>query len=391
MRVLIYTEYFLPIPGGVQTIVLELAMGLAAWTPYQPGAERIEVTVVTRTRERTAGDDALPFRLVRRPTLPELVGLLRGADIVHLAGPVMLPLGLSLALRKHVVVEHHGYHSICPNGLLVFGPESSVCPGHFIAGRYGMCVRCNSEELGRWKSFCSLMLTFPRRWLCRHVAANIAVSRHVAKRIALPHTKTIYHGITDSGSVAPNGSRAANHPLQIGYVGRLVSEKGLPLLLEAAKRLDNGGFLFHLTFVGDGPDRSELEDLTRRLGLQARTTFLGELSGTGLEDAVRPLQVVVMPSRWEETAGLAVIEQMMRGGMVIAADIGGLSEVVADTGLKFSAGDSGALYSCLRQVLQEPSLAALLGPAARARATKVFNRDSMIQEHVSLYQEALHP
>jgi len=96
-----------------------------------------------------------------------------------------------------------------------------------------------------------------------------------------------------------------------------------------------------------------------------------------------------MPSRWEETAGLAAIEQMMRGGIVIAADIGGLSEVVGDAGLKFSAGDSGALYSCLRKVLEQPSLADSLGSAARARAVKLFNCESMIQEHVSLYREAL--
>jgi len=389
MKVLIFTEYFFPTPGGVQTIVLELARGLAGWSANQPERDRIELTVVTRTRERSAGDDALPFRLVRRPTLRELVRLLRGTDIVHLAGPVMLPLALSLALRKPVVVEHHGYHSICPKGNLLYGPDHCACPGHFMAGRYAKCIECLSEDLRPWSRFRHVILTFPRRWLCQRVVANIAVSQHVAHRIMLPNTQTIYHGINDLGPVARNGSGVGNHQFEIGYVGRLVSEKGLPLLLEASKRLEDAGFVFWLIFVGDGPDRSELEDLTRRLGLQARTRFLGELSGTSLEEAVRPLQVVVMPSLCEETAGLAAIEQMMRGGVVIAADIGGLGEVVGDAGLKFTAGDSSALYSCLRRVLEEPTLTASLGAAARVRAMKVFDRDSMIQGHVSLYREAL--
>jgi glycosyltransferase involved in cell wall biosynthesis len=389
MKVLIYTEYFFPIQGGVQTIVWELAQGLAAWAPDKPEAERIEVTVVTRTLERTPGDGTLPFRLVRRPSLRELVRLLCGTDIVHLAGPAMLPLALSLALRKPVVVEHHGYHSICPKGNLLYGPDHCACPGHFMAGRYEKCIECISEDLRPWNSLRHVILTFPRRWLCQGVIANIAVSQHVAHRIMLPNTHTIYHGIDDLGPVARDGSGVGNHQIQIGYVGRLVSEKGLPLLLEASKRLEDAGFVFRLIFVGDGPDRSELEDLTRRLGLQARTRFLGELSGTGLEEAVRPLQVVVMPSLSEETVGLAAIEQMMRGGVVIAADIGGLGEVVGDAGLKFTTGDSNALYSCLRRVLENPALVTSLGAAGRARAMKVFHRDSMIRNHVSLYRDAV--
>ena len=49
------------------------------------------------------------------------------------------------------------------------------------------------------------------------------------------------------------------------------------------------------------------------------------------------MRVVVMPSQWEETAGLAAIEQMMRGGVVIASDIGGLGEVVSEAGLRYKA------------------------------------------------------
>ena len=96
-----------------------------------------------------------------------------------------------------------------------------------------------------------------------------------------------------------------------------------------------------------------------------------------------------MPSQWEETAGLAAIEQMMRGGVVVASDIGGLGEVVGDAGLRFKVGDSDALYSRLREVIERPSLRASLSLAARRRAMHTFSRNRMIEGHISAYRRAL--
>jgi glycosyltransferase involved in cell wall biosynthesis len=390
MKILIYTEYFFPIPGGVQTIVFELARGLAEWRARHPGGESFEVTVVTRTPEQTEEDDLWPFRLVRRPSLWRLLQLLHAADVIHLAGPALLPMAVGVVLRRPVVIEHHGYQSICPNGILLLS-DRSVCPGHFMAGRYLKCVRCNSGDVGWLKSFLSLILTFPRRWLCRLASSNIAVSNHVAGRIALPRTRTILHGIRDCGPVTEVRLPQNGNAIQIGYVGRLVQEKGLQLFLDVAKRLDDDGFSFHLTFVGGGPIRKQLEDKSRGLGIAHRVTFTGDLAGADLERAVRPIQIVVIPSLCEETAGLAAIEQMMRGGVVLASDIGGLSEVVGDSGLKFVPGSSDALYANLRHVMETPLLAASIGSRARERAMKVFDSGSMIQAHVSVYRQVSQP
>ena len=388
MKVLIYSKAFLPATGGIQTVVSELAHGLAEkGRSDSDGDEKIEVTVVTRTKQRMDVDDSLPFRVVRCPNLQRLIQLVREADIVHVAGPAILPLALGLFFHKPVIVEHHGYQSICPNGLLVYEPEHSVCPGYFMQRRYDMCVRCNAVNLGFGKSLRSLLLTFPRRWLCQKATRNIAVTEHVLKRIDLPRTEVVYHGIADSVGVAlEDGSESDGNPLQIGYVGRLVTEKGLPILLHAAKRLDDEGLKFDLTFVGDGPERTNLESLARNLQFKNRVKFLGELRDNRLAEVMRSVRVVVMPSQWEETAGLAAIEQMMRGGVVIAADIGGLGEVVADAGLRFAPGDSEALYGCLREVIENPRHRASLGATARARATRLFNLDGMIRRHFAIYR-----
>jgi glycosyltransferase involved in cell wall biosynthesis len=254
-----------------------------------------------------------------------------------------------------------------------------------MAGHYGKCVQCNSAKMGRASTWRNVILTFPRRWLCKHVSVNIAVSDHVARRLLLPRTRTIVHGLKVTRPVEESPSNGA--PLRIGYVGRLVTEKGIPILLEAAKMLNDEGFSFRLELIGDGAERKNLENAARRLRLQERITFTGYLSGAAFEEAVRALNIVVMPSQWEETAGLAVMEKMMTGGLVIVADVGGLSEVVGSAGLKFTPGDVRTLYSQLRIVMEKPSIIAAVGAMARQRALKHFDRDSMIQNHMTLYRE----
>src|SRR5215469_9608985 len=113
-KVLIYTHAFAPKVGGVETVVMSLATGLAGLSEADRIAS-LDVTVVTPTPRGQFDDESLPFQLVRQPSLAELAHLIRAADIIHLAGPALLPLFLGLFLRKPVVVEHHGYQAVCPN------------------------------------------------------------------------------------------------------------------------------------------------------------------------------------------------------------------------------------------------------------------------------------
>jgi glycosyltransferase involved in cell wall biosynthesis len=388
IKLLLYSHDWFPLFGGVQTVTLSLATGLADWGRTHPD-ESIEVLFVTQTPANGMDDQQFPFRVLRRPSRRELIRCIRSADIIHLAGPTLLPLLFARLCGTPAVVEHHGYQSACPNGLLLYAPDHTICAGHFMAGRYRKCLQCNAKDLGWIGSFRNLVSTFPRRWLSAGAAGNVAVSRHVAMRIALPRTLTIYHGIGDATCVRPHRSPGNEDPLRIGYVGRLVQEKGLPVLLDAAKQLANDHVPFRLTFIGDGTQRAELEASTRRLGLQDRVTFAGELRGSEFEAALQKVQALVMPSEWEETAGLAAIEQMMRAGVIVAADIGGLSEIVGDAGLTFAPKDAAALAARLRQIYDNPALLASLGSAARSRATQLFNLDSMIRQHVQLYEEVI--
>lgn len=383
MKVLIYTSTFQPSIGGVQTIVLELALGLAAWQQTYPGAEAIEVTVVTKTPESTEHRRGQSFRIVRSPRFWNLLRLLRETDLVHVAGPALLPLALAWLLRKPVVLEHHGFQAACPNGLLFFEPTQMPCPGHFMAGRFSKCVECNRENLGLLKSLQLLLLTHARRWLSNRVVFNITPTDWLATVLQLNRTKTVYHGISPGSEAASLNSSIEKFAFQ----GRLVSTKGVGLLLQAAERLRQANFKFQLKIIGDGLERERLK--LQSSGLDGRVEFLGHVPEERVAEVLSDVATVVMPSLGGEVFGLVAAENMLRGKVLIVADIGALREVVGDTGMVFRTGDAESLAACMRKVLENPSLPALLGPAARSRAMKVFDRDSMIQGHVSLYREAL--
>jgi glycosyltransferase involved in cell wall biosynthesis len=219
------------------------------------------------------------------------------------------------------------------------------------------------------------------------VAANITITNHVAARLDLPRTETVYYGIEVQDSMGAGVAPPPSGRLEIAYVGRLVPEKGLPVLLQATKCLTDSGASFEVKFIGDGPERSRLEKLAETLGLNGLVQFTGDLRDSDLDRAVSKVAVVVMPSVWEETAGLSAIEQMMRGRVVIVADIGGLSEVVGEAGLKFAPGDSQALAACIRKVIDNPTLTVSLGLMARERAIRLFKLGSMIEGHIALYRE----
>ena len=386
MNLLIYSHYFAPSVGGVESIVQSLASGIAGLRTLN-GDREFNVTVVTETPAGSYDDNKFPFRVVRRPDVIRLWQHVRASDVIHAAGPALLPMFLAWLLRKPFVVEHHGYQATCPNGLFVHQPDRAICPGYFQAGRYGECFRClRSEFSSGWSAAKLLTLMFPRYWLSRAAATNIAVTNHVDRRQKLPHTKVIYHGIEDP---LPNlGRSMPSQKLRIACVGRLVPEKGIPVLLEAGKILKAEGHDFEIRIIGDGNERAKLEEFIQREKLEPFTSVTGFLTGDAFARALQDVSVVVMPSTWEETAGLAAIEQMMRGRLVIAADIGGLAEILGDTGLIFPPGSAVSLANCLRSVIENPALIMSYGEKARRRALQLFQRSQMLTEHSRIYRDA---
>lgn len=379
--VLIYSADFWPTRGGVQSVVMTLARSFAHGDPT---SRRMECTVVTETRADRTADSELPFRVVRKPSLVELVRLLRKSDLVHVAGPALRPLAISFLLRKPVVVEHHGFQTVCPNGLLFHEPTRTACPGYFVARRHGECWKCNAAA-GYWRSLKLWALTFLRRWCCGFAAANIAPTSWLARLLQLPRTSIISHGV----KVRPYSPFPSGKSPTFAFVGRLVSTKGVELLLYAFRELSNKGLESRLVIIGDGPERKTLERLCGELGIASRVDFVGDIPEEDVDALVSDAIAVILPSLAGEVFGLVAAENMMRGRAVIVPEGGSLAEVASETGLKFVGGDSKSLAGCMEQFLRSPEAAMELGQRARSHSVDLFSTERMLDHHWALYQKVL--
>jgi glycosyltransferase involved in cell wall biosynthesis len=380
-KVVIYSHYFAPSVGGVETSVMSLATGLAT---------QFKITVVTNTAPGAFDDQALPFSVVRTPGVVRLLKLISECDILHIAGPALLPLLIARAVSRPAVVEHHGYQAACPNGVLLKEPGRTLCVGHFMLGEYKACIRCQHASSSSYlASLRSLILTILRRSLCKS-AKNIAISKHVLMRHQLLNMQVIYYGVRDPfEATSVTTKQKPSQKVRFAYVGRFVLEKGIPVFLKAAQECLNRGLTFDLLLIGDGPERTNIEQQIRELGLGRCATITGFLRGQDLESAMDSIHVVVMPSVWEETAGLSAIEHMMRGRLVIASAIGGLGEMVGDGGLTFPPGDPRSLAEIMTRVIENPELIVHLGGAGRTRAVTYFGHLKMLSEHANLYRTVL--
>ena len=383
MKLLIYSHYFAPSIGGVETIVMSLARGLAELRA-ENGESEFEVTLVTQTPRENFDDEALPFPVVRQPGFWKLLRFVRNADVVHIAGPALEPLLLGLLQRKPVVIEHHGFQVICPTGQLLIESRSEPCPGHFMAGHRAECWKCD-PALGWFGSRKLWLLTFVRRFLSKHVAANVMPTKWLGEQLGLPHATTIHHGLVQITPAPKTGPESPHLPV-IAFQGRLVSTKGARVLLDAAKILSEQGKQFKLVIIGDGPERANLQALARQAPLAGRVRFAGRLAPAELEEELAHASVMVVPSLGGEVFGLVVAENMQRGLPVIASDLGSFAEVMGEGGVTFRTGDIESLAESISSLLKSSSRMDELSILARKRADLAFRDSRMFAEHSYLYR-----
>lgn len=382
MKLLIYSHFFAPSIGGVESIVLSLAEGLAELRTPE-GAREFDLTLVTETPAGDFDDRSLAFRVVRQPKLIQLWGLIRAAGIIHVAGPALPPLLLARLACKAVVIEHHGFQTICPNGQLFIEPANAPCPGHFMAKRYAECFRCNAG-LGWLASRKLWLLTFVRRFLCAHAAANITPTQWLGSLLRLPKIVYIAHGL--EAVPALSRPKSASRTPVIAFQGRLVSTKGVRLLFEAAQVLRTRERSFELLIIGEGPERDSLAQLAQQTQLTPQVRFAGRLSTAQIEAALAQAAAIVVPSLGGEVFGLVVAENMQRGLPVVASDLGAFAEVLGDTGVVFRTGDATDLARKLAGLLDDPGTFNGLGCLARQRVLNLFSRNRMIEGHARIYR-----
>jgi glycogen synthase len=382
VKLLVYSHYFAPSIGGVETIVMTLTRGLADSRSVDGSAE-FELTIVTQTRRGNFDDTALPFQVERQPGLWRLWTLIRAADVVHIAGPALPPLILGLLSRKPVVIEHHGFQVICPTGQLLIESKGEPCPGHFMAGRRVECWNC-APGLTWFGARKLWLLTFARRWLCNRVAANILPTDWLGEQLKLARATTIYHGLVP---IQPPRNLIAAKPEVpvLVFQGRLVSTKGASILLEAARILCEENCEFRILIIGDGPERAKLEEESKQSPLAGRVQFTGRLEAAELERVLRNATMVVVPSLGGEVFGLVVAENMQRELPVIASDLGAFVEVLGEAGITFPCGNANELARTISYLLQSPPRLEKVAILAKERAATKFAMPTCLAAHKAVY------
>jgi glycogen(starch) synthase len=304
MKILIYSPAFYPSVGGLETLVSILATEFVA--------NGHQVKVVSQTAH---GDpEQFSFEVIRCPSARRLFGLARWCDIYFQANISLRGLWPLMILNRPFVASHNNWYE---------RPD----------GRRG------------WQDY--LKVYFSRR------ATSISVSSAVAAHVGSAQT------------VIPNAYRAGvfrgmpqiSRNRDLVFVGRLVSDKGADVLLDALGLLKARGLTPRLTIAGDGPELSSLQAQALRLQLESQVEFVGVKRDDELAAILNAHRIMVVPSRWREPFGIVALEGIACGCVIVGSAGGGLKDAIGPCGVTFPNGDAEALAEALGGLLSdEPKL-----------------------------------
>lgn len=182
--------------------------------------------------------------------------------------------------------------------------------------------------------------------------------------------------------------RSPRAELLIGYAGRLVEEKGLAVLLQAAAQLDRP---WRLEIVGAGPLRNALGQQADALGIGERVSFVPHAPSGAMPALVAQWDVLALPSltrpNWKEQFGRILVEAMASGVPCVGSDSGEIPHVLGDAGLVVPEGDAGALAAALGRLADDPGLRAELAERGRARVLTHYTHARIAEETCAVYRE----
>lgn len=232
------------------------------------------------------------------------------------------------------------------------------------------------------------------RYSFRHAAHTMACNQEAATIIrrhgyAGPLTIVPQFGV-DPQLFAPQGAPRPRVDFVVGYLGRLVPEKGLLDLVEAMAGLPPH---VALRLVGDGSQRQAIERRVAELGLGQRVSLLPAVGSTAVPAALRAFDALVLPSRttasWKEQFGRVLIEAMSCGVPVVGSSSGEIPNVIGEAGMLFPEGDVPALRAALARLAATPALRAELARRGRERVLARYTQVAVARSHVEVYRAML--
>ena len=195
----------------------------------------------------------------------------------------------------------------------------------------------------------------------------------------------------DPGIYSPPESRRSSldGPV-IGYIGRIVEEKGVDLLVDALGMIQPRPTL---RIIGGGDRRVELEMRAERLGIRDRVRFEGAVPPERVPALLRQLDVLVLPSRtranWKEQFGRILVEAMACEVAVVGSDSGEIPNVIGDPELIFAEDDAPALAAILKRLVRDDEFRRGKQRAGRQRVLEQFTQAQVARQTWLLYRQIL--
>ncbi len=248
-----------------------------------------------------------------------------------------------------------------------------------------------------WLDDSTLLRTYGAadRRVLRSFAAVIAVSQEVKARLnaagVLPERLTIIPNGIDTEPFVHQSARpelAMDGPLTVGLVGRLSYEKGIDLFIRAAAKVLEELPGTRFAIVGEGPERSALEQLIRSLNLVGHVNLLGRK--VDMPAVYASLDIIVSSSR-QEGLPISLLEAMASGRAIVATAVGEVPSLIQhqQTGLLVPPNDVIALVGGLKTLLSSASLRRQLGDAAQLHVESAFSARQMTDRYQDVYRGVL--
>jgi glycosyltransferase involved in cell wall biosynthesis len=335
--------------GGIASHVFDLSRALArrgievhVTTCNFPGAreyEEMEGVKVHRVESYAAGDSFLGWALRMQKNLErsscDLINFVKGVDLIHahdwLAG--VAGVGLKYLYRRPLVTTMHSTE---------YGRRIGLHDD----------LQASIHEIECWLCYES--------W--RIIACSYYMRDHLSTILRVPQNRisVIQNGVDvtkfDFGFnywEARNRFADGSEKILL-FVGRLVPEKGLDVLLAALPNILSNGVNAKIVAVGEGPQREEYQRMANEYGLGSKVLFVGHIDDWTLRALYRVADVTVVPSKFEPF-GIVALEAMAAHCPLVASDVGGLAEIVdhEGTGLKVAANNPNALAWAITRVIRD--------------------------------------
>lgn len=263
---------------------------------------------------------------------------------------------------------------------------------HFALRRTPLCyvATCHNWLDNDWKSRFYGRLD---RWVLRRYCRVAAVSEEVKRRLELDgvrsHRIVLIRNGVDLDPFQPAIQRPERQPhAVVGFVGRLSTEKGPDLFLQAAQQVLRTHPNVEFVLAGEGSERTGLERLSRDLGIADKLRFLQYVDNMPV--LYQKLDLFVSSSR-REGLPIAILEAMASGVPVIATAVGEVPKIIdhGRTGLLAPPECAPALAEAMLQLLRNPRKREELSVAARQRMSEHFSLERMGADYLAFYKHAI--